>query len=110
MRTLFLILLAALVVLGPGDEWVKVKALKMGAELRVYKKGSTQALSALMVEITDENLIVMIKKTETAIPKDQIDRIDARSSGGSRATKETTTKDAVGPDELPTSSVSTGHS
>lgn len=98
-----------LVVFGAGDEWAKVKALKTGAELRVYKKASTQPISALMVEITDENLIV-IKKTETAIPKDQIDRIDARSTGGSRVTKETTTKDGVGPDGSPTSSASTGYS
>jgi hypothetical protein len=62
MRTLFLLLLAVLVVFGAGDEWAKVKALKTGAELRVYKKASTQPISALMVEITDENLIVMIKK------------------------------------------------
>jgi hypothetical protein len=110
MRTLFLSLFAVLVIFGAGDEWAKVKALKTGAELRVYKKGSTQPSSALMVEITDENLIVMIKKTETAIPKDQIDRIDARSSGGSRVTKETTTKDGAGPDGSPTSSVSTAYS
>ena len=48
---------------------------------------------AQMDELTDENLIVLVKKTETAIPKDQIDRIDARPMGGSRVTKETTTKE-----------------
>jgi chromosome partitioning protein len=33
---------------------------------------------AQMDEFTDENLGVIVKKTQTAIPKDQIDRIDAR--------------------------------
>jgi hypothetical protein len=110
MRTLFLFLLAALVVFGAGDDWTKVKSLKSGAELRVYKKGSMQPVMAQMGELNDENLIVIVKKTETAIPKDQIDRIDARPSSGSRMTKETTAKDGVGPDGSPTSSVSTNYS
>lgn len=110
MRTLFLLLLAALAAFGAGDDWAKVKALKTGTELRVYKKGSAQPISALMGDLTDENLIVIVKKTETAIPRDQIDRIDARPSGGPRATKETTTKDGIGPDGSQTSSVSTGYS
>jgi len=63
-----------------------------------------------MSELTDDNLIVIVKKTETAIPRDQIDRIEARPSSGNRTTKETTTKDAIGPDGSPTSSVSTGYS
>jgi hypothetical protein len=62
-----------------------------------------------MGDLTDDNLIVLIKKTETAIPKDQIDRIDARPSAGSRVTKETTTKDDVGSDGSPKSSMSTSY-
>jgi hypothetical protein len=109
MRKLFLFLLAALTVLGAGDDWAKVKSLKAGAELRVYKKGSMQPVMAQMGELTDDNLIVIVKKTETAIAKDQIDRIDARPSSGSRVTKETTAKDGGGPDGA-TSSVSTNYS
>jgi hypothetical protein len=105
----FLILLACLAGFGAADDWAKVKALKTGAELRVYKKGSTQPISAQMADLTDENLIVLIKKTETVIPKDQIDRVDARPSTGSRVTKETTTKDGVGPDGSQTSSMSTSY-
>ena len=63
-----------------------------------------------MGDLTDDNLIVLVKKTETAIPKDQIDRIEARPPAGSRVTKETTTKDSVGPDGSPTSSMSTSYS
>jgi hypothetical protein len=110
MRGLFLLLVAGLVAFGADDDWAKVKALKTGAELHVFKKGSAQPVTAQMDELTDENLIVIVKKTQTAIPKDQIDRIDARPVTGSRVTKETTTKDTVGADGSPTSSTSTGYS
>src|ERR1700723_3555156 len=93
MRGFLLLMLAALVAFGADDEWTKVRALKTGAELRVYKKGANQPVLAQMDELTDENLIVIVKKTQTAIPKDQIDRIDARPTSGSRVTKETTTKE-----------------
>lgn len=93
MRGLLLLILAGAVAFGAEDEWAKVKALKTGAEIRVFKKGSVQPVLAQMDELTDENLIVIVKKTQTAIPKDQIDRIDARPTGGSRMTKETTTKE-----------------
>ena len=110
MRAFLPILLACLVGFGAGDDWAKVKALKTGAELRVFKKGSTQPISAVMADLTDDNLIVLVKKTESAIPRDQVDRIDARPSTGSRVTKETTTKDSVGPDGSQTSGMSTGYS
>jgi hypothetical protein len=110
MRALLLMVLACLVGFAAGDDWAKVKALKTGAELRVFKKGSTQPISAQMGDLTDDNLIVIVKKTETAIPKDQIDRIDARPPAGSRVTKETTMKDDVGSDGSPKSSMSTNYS
>ena len=109
MRGLLLLMLAGLVAFGADDEWTKVRSLKTGAELRVYKKGSTQPVSAQMDELTDENLVVLVKKTQMAIPKDQIDRIDARPSGGG-ATKETTTKQTVDADGKENTSTSTGYS
>jgi hypothetical protein len=39
MRGFLLLLLAGLVAFGAEDEWAKVKALKTGSELHVYKKG-----------------------------------------------------------------------
>jgi hypothetical protein len=96
MRGLLLLILAAVVAFGAEDEWAKVKGVKTGVEIRVFKKGSTQPILAQMDELTDENLIVIVKKTQTAIPKDQIDRVDARPTGSSRLTKETTTKETYG--------------
>ena len=46
-----------------------------------------------MGELTDDNLVVIDKNKETAISRDEIDRVDYRPTGKSRMTKETTTKD-----------------
>ena len=95
-RNLLLWILAAMTVFGAADEWAKVKALKAGTDIRVYKKGSSQPVVAQMADLTDDNLVILVKKTETAIPRDQIDRIDARP-GARTVTKETTTKEATTP-------------
>ena len=98
MRKLALLLGSALLAFGADDPWAKVKELKTGAELRVYKKGAAQPLLVKMDELTGDNLVVIDKKAQTAIARDQIDRVDYRPSGKSRVTKETTTKvnDGVG--------------
>jgi hypothetical protein len=98
MRKLALFLCAALLAFAADDPWAKVKELKTGAELRVFKKGAAQPLLVQMDELTDDNLVVIAKNQQTAIPRDQIERVDYRPSGKSRVTKETTSKsdDAVG--------------
>jgi hypothetical protein len=90
MRAILMTLLSALAVLAAGDEWAKVKDLKTGTEIRIYKKGSSQPLTAQMGDLTEDNLIIVVKKEQSAIPRDQIDRIDARPAGR-RVTTETTT-------------------
>lgn len=110
MRILFVTLLAALAAFGADDAWAKVKALKTGSELQVYKKGSAQPISALMGDLTDDNLIILIKKTETAIRRDDIDRIDARPPAGKRWVKEKNEKTSVGADGKETTSSSGGYS
>jgi hypothetical protein len=98
MRKLALFLCTAFLAFGVDDPWAKLKELKTGTELRVFKKGTAQPLLVKMDELTDDNLVVINKYEQTAIPRDQIDRVDYRPSGKSRITKETTTKvnDGVG--------------
>jgi hypothetical protein len=84
MRTLLYSLCITSVLFAADDPWAKVKDLKSGTELRVYKKGSAQPLNVKMGDVTDENLIVVMKNEETAIARDLIDRIDYRPSGKSR--------------------------
>jgi hypothetical protein len=98
MGKLALFLCTAFLAFGVDDPWAKLKELKTGTELRVFKKGTAQPLLVKMDELTDDNLVVINKYEQTAIPRDQIDRVDYRPSGKSRITKETTTKvnDGVG--------------
>jgi len=67
-----------------------VDQLKGGTELRVFKTGSTQPVLASFADLNDDNLIVVIKNTETAIPKSDIDRIEARTKGTGRVKSEST--------------------
>jgi hypothetical protein len=90
-KTAILLCAAATIAFGADDPWAKVKELKTGAELHVYKRGSAQPLNVKMDELTDENLVVINKNAQLAIPRDQIDRIDARPNGRSRQMTNTQT-------------------
>jgi hypothetical protein len=98
MRKLVLFLFTALLAFAVDDPWAKLKELKTGTELRVYKKGAALPLVVKMDELTDENLVVINKNEQTAIARDLIDRVDYRPSGKSRVTTQSTTKvnDGVG--------------
>lgn len=96
MRKLALFFCTALLAFSADDPWTKVKELKTGTELRVIKRGVAQPLLVKMDELTDENLLVIEKNKQTAIPRDQIDRVDARPSGKSRLTTETKVTDNAG--------------
>jgi|SRR5271157_4542712 len=93
MSRFVLLLLAAMVAFAAGDSWSKVKELKSGTEIRVLKKGSMQPVLGKIDEANDENLILVVKNEQIAIPKDRIDRLDYRpSQPGGRVVKETKTK------------------
>jgi|SRR5215469_9919106 len=89
MLKTILVLCAATLAFGADDPWAKVKELKTGSELRVYKRGSAQPLLVKMGDLTDDNLVVVNKKEETAIPRNQIDRIEARQAARTRTTTDT---------------------
>ena len=89
MSRLLLFLFPALLVFAAADPWAKVKDLTTGTELRIYKVGGKQPIMAKMDQLTDESLVVIVKNEETAIPKEQIDRIDYRPEKGRRMTSET---------------------
>jgi hypothetical protein len=82
MRALILALTAAAVAFGSDiktdDSWSKIKQLKSGTEIRIYKRGAAQPVMAKAADATDDKLIVVVKNTQMAIDKKDIDRIDAR--------------------------------
>jgi hypothetical protein len=89
MKSALLLLLAGALTFAANDPWAKVKELKTGSELHVYKRGSMQPLTVKMDELTEENLVVVNKNAQMAIPREQIERIDARPSARSRTVTDT---------------------
>ncbi len=89
MSRILLFLLAVAAVLAADDPWTKVKNLKRGTEIRVFKKGAAQPVIARMDEADDEKLLVLLKNSQAAIPKTDIDRLDYRppQPGGKVTTK-----------------------
>ncbi len=96
------------------DPWAKVQALKSGAELRIIRKDSRQPVLAVFEDLNDDALIIATKTGELGIPKDRIERIDARPTGGPRVTKEnrtsTNTDTSLGPPTQRSSPVPTSTS
>ncbi|MCX6591306.1 MAG: hypothetical protein NTZ56_07255 [Acidobacteria bacterium] len=82
---------------NPADKltWEKLKAVKTGAEIRVVKSTGGAPVIAKLGDVTDESLIVVLKNEQVAIPREQIERVDARPTGGSRVTKETRTTNGL---------------
>jgi hypothetical protein len=98
MHRLLVLLAAAvsIVLAASPDPWAAVVKLKSGAEIRVWKKGSMQPVLGKFDEANDERLILVVKNEQTAIPREQIERLDARpAQQGSRVKVEskTTTDD-----------------
>jgi len=91
MRAILLLSTAVTLAFGADvkTEWTKVKELKSGTELRIYKRGVAQPILAKAGDATEDKLIVVLKNEETAIDRKDIERIDARPLGGKRAKVET---------------------
>ncbi len=87
-KPLFL-LLAALAAFGDGDPWDKVRQLQRGSELRIYQVGEKQPVAAKFEAVSPESLIVIRQTTQTAIPKERIERVDWRPPSGSRVAART---------------------
>ena len=89
LRCLSALFFAALTAAAADDGWAKVIELKSGTELRIFKKGAAQPVLARMDEANDERVVVVVKNEQTAIPKDQIERLDRRpEQKGSRVRTE----------------------
>jgi hypothetical protein len=91
LKSVFVLCCGVSLAMAADDPWTKVKAIKSGTELRVYKKGATQPLVVKMDEATNERLVIVNKNEQTSIAKEDIDRVDARPSNKRTVTKETKT-------------------
>ena len=94
MRAALVLLLTVAGLFAADDPWGKVKDLKTGSDIRVFRKGSVKAVLGTFDQATDDNLILVVKNEEIAIPRDEVERLDARpKEGGTPPTKTTTTVD-----------------
>src|SRR5258708_4209970 len=92
MSKIVMLVLAALTIFAADNPWNKVRELKSGSELRIYKRGASQPILATMDEANDERLLAVVKNEQMAFAKADIDRIDARpETKGGRMVKTTTT-------------------
>jgi hypothetical protein len=91
----------AALLAGANTSWTKVKDLKSRSELRVYRKGVREPVNATLDEATDDRIVVVVKNQQIAIPKDDIDRIDARPTAPPRKLNVESTAKETPPDPLP---------
>jgi len=90
-----LLVLSALTALAADNPWDKVRDVKTGTELRIFKKGGKPPILATMGDATDDRLIVVLKNEEIGIDKEDIDRIDYRPVKPTRVTTKTSTTDTT---------------
>lgn len=79
---LFLIPVLALLATDTEDPWKKVRDLKTGSEVRIIKAGAAAPIMAQFAELTDDNLVIIVKNEQVAIPRDKVSRIDSRPQKG----------------------------
>jgi hypothetical protein len=76
-----LLLFAAAALFAADDPWTKVKELKSGTEIAIFRKGATKPLEVKLDEVREDAVVVVNKKEQVAIPREEIDRLDYRPSG-----------------------------
>ena len=97
----FLLAIAAVAAFAADDPWTKVKDIKSGTELRIFRKGVAQPVLAKMDEANDERILIVVKNEQLSIPKAQIDHLDARPvQKASRVTSNSSSK-TTDPDTSP---------
>ena len=80
IRVLFSLLIAG-ALLAADDGWSKVVALKGGTEIRVFKRDTKEPILAKMDEANEERLVLVVKNGQTAIAREDIERVDYRPEG-----------------------------
>lgn len=94
-------LCAATLLLAADTSWTRVKALSNHSELRIFKNGQREPVTAAFNEANDERIIVVVKNQEVSIPKSDIDHIDARPAKTPRKMNVATTEKETPPDYIP---------
>ncbi len=94
-------LCAATMLLGADTSWTRVKGLSSHSELRIFKNGQREPITATFAEANDERMVVVVKNQEVSIPKTDIDHIDARPAKTPRKVNVATSAKETPPDYTP---------
>lgn len=70
-----LLTLAAISAFAADDPWTKVREIKSGTEIRVYKKGSKVPVVGKIDQATEDAVVIMLKKEEIEIEREEIGSI-----------------------------------
>lgn len=70
------------------DAWQSVIALAAGTEIRVLRKDAlNKPVLGVFDEADGERLVLVVKNEQVAVPRAQIQQVDARPKAGSRVTR-----------------------
>jgi hypothetical protein len=98
-KLLFVLAAAIALATAADDPWSKVQAIKSGTEVRIVRKGVTKPIEAKFDEARETSLVVVVKNEQVAIPRDEVERLEARTEKP-RVTTDTKTG-TTNPDERP---------
>jgi hypothetical protein len=82
MRSIMFLMAGVALLSAADDPWTKVKNIKSGTEVRIVRDGVRQPIIAKFDEAREESLLVVLKNEQVAIPREEIERLDARPAGG----------------------------
>lgn len=88
MRALLVGFVLIALAFAADDPWAKVIALKSGSEVRILKSGDKQPVTAQFSEADEERLIVVVKNTQLAIAKADVEKLEAKPPSGKRVKTE----------------------
>lgn len=95
--SLLLSLVTAVAAFTDDDPWAKVRELKGGTQLRIYKVGEKDPIVAKLDRAGEESVIVITKTAQVSIPKEEIERLDVRVAGSRSAAAQTRVDRKVAP-------------
>jgi hypothetical protein len=92
MKAILACFLLILSSVSAEDTWSKVKALKSGTEIRVFQLGTKEPLVGKIDEADEERIVLALKNEQKAVAKADVERLEARPTGGRPVTKTSTVK------------------
>src|SRR5437773_1812896 len=108
MLRCFLMLFGMVIAFAAADPWTKVKDLKSGTEIRIYKRGITAPVVGKVDEVYEDRISVVFKNEQVSIEKDMIDRLDARPPQTPRRVTSETKSKTENPDAKPPAGMNHG--